>query len=361
MVIGIDVGGANIKYWSSLNRALARRFPLWKFPERLSETIVDDLRQLLSAETSTSAPTSDPPGTRRPVTRERSPSGGDPLALAVTMTGELADCFASRRAGVLSIRDQVVRAASMLKIGSVAFYGTDGDFHSSDAVADQPGLIASANWHALASHVAAEFPTATLLIDLGSTTTDLIPLDHGRVATAATTDHQRLREGSLVYVGCRRTPVCALVDSVRFRGDRCAVMNEVFATIDDACLWAGTVPPDADDFDTADQGPRTIAAAGRRLARMIGLDAEEMAAAELDHLADQVLEAAVAKIEPRLATLDRGGLAVVAGHGNELLRDRLSIPMVYLSDRWGSDAARCAPSRAIAMLYQSRVGEPCGE
>ena len=64
-------------------------------------------------------------------------------------------------------------------------------------------------------------------------------LSAGFVATAAMTDHDRLLEGSLIYVGCRRTPVCALVDRLEFRGSASRVMNELFATIDDARLVLG--------------------------------------------------------------------------------------------------------------------------
>ena len=85
-------------------------------------------------------------------------------------------------------------------------------------------------------------------------------------------DHDRLRRARLSTSGVGRTPVCALVDDLRLREQICRVMNEVFATIDDARLVLGIVPEEPDDSDTADGMPRTETTAANRLARMIGLD-----------------------------------------------------------------------------------------
>ena len=136
--------------------------------------------------------------------------------LAVTMTGELADCFADRAIGVKHIVAHTQRAASRLGIDIVRFYGVDGQFRSAHDATQQDELVAAANWHALANFVARSTVESSILIDVGTTTTDIIPICDGRVATCAKTDFDRLQEGSLVYVGCRRTPVCALLSQVQF-------------------------------------------------------------------------------------------------------------------------------------------------
>ena len=84
-------------------------------------------------------------------------------------------------------------------------------FHDVSAIQRDPALAAAANWLALATLVARLVPDDVgLLIDVGTTTTDLIPLDHGRAAARGRTDTERLQNGELVYAGVRRTPVCAL-------------------------------------------------------------------------------------------------------------------------------------------------------
>src|SRR5947208_2344005 len=71
---------------------------------------------------------------------------------------------------------------------------------------------AAANWLATAVWAGRFAPEgAALLIDAGSTTTDIVPLWNGRPMPLGLTDPDRLRTGELVYTGARRTPVCALL------------------------------------------------------------------------------------------------------------------------------------------------------
>src|ERR1051325_11715665 len=77
-VLALDIGGANLKMAHSAGLAMQRPFALWKQPHRLAAA----LRDLLAE-----APTFD--------------------RLAITMTGELCDCYATKREGVCAILDAV--------------------------------------------------------------------------------------------------------------------------------------------------------------------------------------------------------------------------------------------------------------
>jgi probable H4MPT-linked C1 transfer pathway protein len=332
-IVGVDVGGANLKYAQADGSAASQTFPMWRHPQRLADTIADDLGRF-----------------------------GQIDALAVTMTGELADCFTDRAIGVEHIVSHVCRSASLLGIDEVSFYGVDGRFRDAEDARRDVDSVAAANWHALASFVAREIATDAILVDIGSTTTDVIPLADGRVATAARTDHDRLSEGSLVYVGCRRTPVCALVDHLQWRGRSSAVMNELFATIDDARLVLGNVEQDAEDCDTADGKPRTAQFAANRLARMIGLDRRTVTSGDARDLASQIIASASLRIGESLAILGPQARIVLSGHGQEMLDSRQGAlvsddAIVRLSDQIGCDAARCAPSYAVAKLYHAETVE----
>ena len=68
--------------------------------------------------------------------------------------------------------------------------------------------IASANWRASAELLAQRLPDA-MLVDVGSTTTDLIAVRGGAVAVQGDTDAARLATGAFVYHGVVRTPLCA--------------------------------------------------------------------------------------------------------------------------------------------------------
>ena len=102
---------------------------------------------------------------------------------------------------------------------------------------ESPQLAAASNWHALANFVCRFVTSRTgLLIDVGSTTTDVIPLADGRVAARGRNDTERLLSQELVYRGVGRTPICALTDALPLREQLCPIAAEVFATTADAYL-----------------------------------------------------------------------------------------------------------------------------
>src|SRR4030095_15002559 len=205
-ILGWDVGGANIKVarlhvdGPRAHAVLEHAFPLWREHDRLPSVLA-----------------------------ELADAGGCPPAIAVTMTAELADCFATKRDGVAF----VVGAFQTAFPGSTIWvYGVDGRFRSVDEARDQPHDVAAANWMAGATLVARANPDA-LFLDVGSTTADIIPIIGGRVVAAGCTDTSRLRSGELVYTGCLRTPVCAIVRLVPLHGERCRVAAEHFAVAAD--------------------------------------------------------------------------------------------------------------------------------
>ncbi len=322
-IVGIDIGGANLKYASHCGRTLSRPFAMWRRHEQLASTLAEDLADF---------------------------GGSDEIA--VTMTGELADCFLDRELGVLHIVEHTEQAAAAVGITRVRYYGVDGNFYAATGAKSNVDLIAAANWHALASFVAADVADA-LLIDVGSTTTDIIPICDGRVATEAHNDFDRLLEGSLVYVGCQRTPVCALLDHLCVGGRQIPVMNEWFATIDDARLLLGFQAEDPGDNDSADGKPRTVEFAANRLARMIGLDRRQVDVIAARELARQVADAAKSRIGAAVQkSACASGLLVLSGHGQDLVETSGATEIIQFSDRFGSACSRAAPAYAVARLCQ---------
>jgi probable H4MPT-linked C1 transfer pathway protein len=247
-VLGLDVGGANLKAAHTSGAARTVPFPLWKDSAGLSAAV----RALLE-----SLPPAD--------------------HLALTMTGELCDCFESKRQGVHAILD-AVHAASPLPC---VVWQTTGRFVGPDAARADALRTAAANWLALATFAGRYAPRgAALLVDVGSTTTDVVPLLEGRPVPSERTDPGRLRSGELVYTGDRRTPLCALLGAEG--------AAELFATTLDVYLVLGLVPEDGADRDTADGRPATAAAAHARLARMLCADLETSTFEERQALAEHV-------------------------------------------------------------------------
>ena len=329
-VLGLDIGGANLKAAHSSGRALSVHFALWKSAVRLPEMLGRLFQDM-------------PPFD----------------ILAVTMTGELCDCFENRRQGVLAILDAVTDAAGQTPL---RVWRNDGHFVDVDAARATPLQVASANWLALAMF-AGRYATKgpALLIDIGSTTTDIVPLFDGRPRPKGRTDRERLRSSELVYTGVRRTPLCSVLGG-------CRIAAEVFATTQDAYLLLDHLPEDIADTNTADGRPATKACAEARIARLFCADLETTTAAERRWLAEQALESqtmilgiAFHQAARRLPALPQ--TVLFAGEGEFLIRLALKsqqdIPpcrVVSLSRELGPEISRAACAYAVAILASEKGG-----
>jgi probable H4MPT-linked C1 transfer pathway protein len=333
--LGLDIGGANLKAADGLGSAFSKSFPLWKQPGELT----DALKGLLACS---------PEASR----------------LAVTMTGELADCFDTKAEGVRAILDSVDRAA---QDSEVHVYLTDGRLVPPRQAIESPLLTAASNWHALARFAGRYVPDgAGLLVDIGSTTCDIIPLVHGAPAAHGCTDPDRLLAGELLYTGVTRSPVCAIVDRVPWRENRCPVAQELFATTWDVYLVLGGLEEQPDRTDTADGRPATKEAAHSRLARMLCADGTmvsfreitEIARAVADAQLEQILKAARQVVSRLPEPPDR---VVVCGEGEFMARqvvDRIApgTEVISLGEKLGEDVSKAATAHALAVI--ARETEP---
>jgi len=327
--LALDIGGANVKLADGQGYAASYPFALWKDRDGLA-------RQLRAAIAGS------PPHDH----------------LVVTMTGELADCFASKVDGVTFIL-QAVHAAADGRHTRV--YLVNGTLVSPQVALARPLLAASANWHALACFCGRFAPQRPAwLIDVGSTTVDLVPLSAGRPLAPGETDTDRLLAGQLVYTGVERSPVCALVQSLPYRGQECPVAQELFATTRDVYLLLGDLPEVPTDHHTADHRPATRSAACRRLARMLCASElqfeREDAVACARHVAQQQLAMLVRAARRVLQSMQLPPTAVIlSGHGEFLARRLLAAlawqgETVSLVDKLGPIVSRCAPAHALAVL-----------
>ena len=227
----------------------------------------------------------------------------------ITMTGELCDAFPSRREGVAGL---AAIAANHLAPAAPRLYAGRAGFVELDEAASHAVDIASANWHASAALVALKLPDA-LFIDIGSTTTDIIPVVAGQVAAVGYSDAERLASGELVYTGMTRSFVMSLASRAPFRGAWTPLMNEYFASSADVHRILGDLPDGADKMSTADGREKTVEASRARLARMIGREADEGSDLEWTGLAAWFAEAQIRQIADAASLrLSRNDVAVAA-------------------------------------------------
>jgi probable H4MPT-linked C1 transfer pathway protein len=328
--LGLDIGGATLKAASSTGSARSRPFALWKYPEKLAAELQQFLQGMTYAQ------------------------------IALTMTGELCDCFETKADGVRQIVAAVQEVAS--RSVPLLVWQTNGGFATAERTLEQPSGAAAANWLALATFAARYAGQApTLLIDIGSTTTDIIPIRDGKVVVQGRTDTERLATGELVYIGALRTPVCALCSELTIRGRTYRTMAELFATSHDAYLTLGQITEDPADTTTADGRPATKLHARSRLARMIGADATTFTGADAVEAATQIADT----INTRLASATdevitrslKGKLdkVILSGQGEHLAARILPlhrVPTVSLHAELGPEISKAACAYAVAILAE---------
>jgi hypothetical protein len=265
--LAVDIGGANTKaarlQGSSL-RSVSRPFEVWRDRDALAAVL-----------------------------REIAAEAGDADAVAITMTAELSDAFRTKRDGVAFV---LAAAEEALGDRPLSVLTTTGELVTMGEARARPGDVAAANWMATAL-AAADAHADALLVDVGSTTADIVPIAAGRVAATADNDLDRLQTGELVYTGALRTNLAAIAPRVPLRGGWCPVASESFAISADVHLLLGHIDEGDYDCPTPDGRAATVPFARERIARLVCADVDQLAAGEIDAIAAFLHEAQVRQIE----------------------------------------------------------------
>ncbi len=335
--VGWDLGGAHLKaVWVRDGRVLRVwqvPCPLWQGTDRLMEALQSLLTLLPSR-----------------------------CRHGLTMTGEMVDLFPSRHEGVKVIlktfKSLIANEDPRIFMGSQLIplsILTNKNYNK----------IASNNWQITQHWLAQQCPD-TLLVDIGSTTTDLAPIVSSQPACLGSDDHSRMRHGELLYMGVLRTPLMALAGQVPFEGEWVPLMAEHFASTADVYRILGQLPAHIDQGETADGGPKTGSASIVRLARMVGADREDAPDEAWQRLAAGIREIQLQRLTSgcmRLLSRTHQKLTTLVGAGvgrflmPEVAR-RLELTYYDFGDHLiGAEVehgdfspADCAPAAALALL-----------
>jgi probable H4MPT-linked C1 transfer pathway protein len=341
-IIGWDIGGANIKAaWLAWERGRAgavrvvsQPFEIWREKERLPEV----LRATFSGIA----------------------AGAVPQAMAIMMTAELSDIFATKREGVLFVL-QNVRSC----FPDMASYvlSLSGEFVPLCDAQARPLDFTATNWLASAQWIAGQFPNC-LLIDVGSTTTDIVPVLDGQIGVVGRTDLARLSSGELVFTGVLRTNLAAIVQSVPIAGRSCGVASEYFAVSGDVHLILGHLRPEDYTCSTPDGRPPSVDSARRRLARLVCADIEMLSTEEIDGMARYIylqqihqIREGLSRVLSRLPLL-REHPVIVLGAGAFLgsaAAKSMDLEIRDLSTNWNHEELAVAPCLAAAQLLAEHL------
>jgi (4-(4-[2-(gamma-L-glutamylamino)ethyl]phenoxymethyl)furan-2-yl)methanamine synthase len=276
-ILGWDIGAANIKTaWVEMEqnrivkqRVCSRPFEIWREKERL-------------------------PSELRSIADGFEPNAS-PQFIAITMTAELSDAFSTKREGVAYVLGCVKEC---FPDAPIFVFNLAGEFIPlEEAFAEPLKFIefAATNWIASSLWVSHQNENC-LFIDMGSTTTDIIPILDGKIQALGRTDTDRLTVGELVYTGILRTNVAAIVQSVPIKGKACRVASEYFAVSGDVHLILGNMSAVDYVCNTPDGRAPSIESARARLARIVCADTEMLSADEIEELARYIYEKQIQQV-----------------------------------------------------------------
>ena len=331
--LGLDIGGAHVKsalFEKGSATLPARRtdpYEIYKNPERLHGILME--------------------------IREKQ----EPDRVALTMTGELSDVFANRRVGVRWIINAVVNAMSPLDVRVV---DVDGRLISRSRAAREWGRVASANWAATAAWTARHIDRC-VIVDIGSTTVDILPIVDGAMAVKGKTDLGRLKSGELLYTGYLRTNAAFVRRAIDIDGAVVETSPELFAIMGDVHLLLGDITAKDYTTPTPDGGPKTKKGAAARLARIVLSEPGELGMSVVRSVAVQIKKTQVEKITRAVERIigehgfGDGTPIALMGPGRiylEEIRGALGGNHVFVDEIGGVPIHRVDPAACAAALWE---------
>ncbi len=326
MILGLDIGGANTKitvldnnYYKIFNIYL----PFWKEKEKVIP-ILKEIKEEYN-----------------------------PEYVGLVFTAELADCYKSKKEGVEDIIKKVCSVFNNIYILDV-----NGNFLSpSEAIKNYLSVSAS-NWVASAKFILDNINKECVFIDMGSTTTDIIPIKNKILACK--TDFERLMENQLLYVGTLRTPLSFLANKIKFNGRLINVSSEYFSITADLSIIFNKISPDKYTCDTPDNGGKDLESCLLRVARVVCADREILKDDDIIEIARYFYNSLLNLIKNEVETIkERYNLndIVITGLGEEILKD-IYPESISIKELYGEDVSISFPSFAVASLLAKEINYP---
>ena len=314
-VIGFDIGGANTKVAFMRTekshivdlKTASRYFPVWKDKERLGAMLLeleDEVRGSFRID-----------------------------CIGVTMTAELSDSYRTKREGVNEILTAVEK---MFPTTKILILNANAQLISLSQARMEPLQVAAANWVATGWMVS-QLMRDCIVLDIGSTTTSIIPIVRGAVAAKGGTDLEKLMNGELVYTGSLRTNVVAIVHSIPIGKRVAKVASELFAQTGDVHLILDNINEEDYTVETVDGKGKTKQEAMARLARVVCADTEILNEREIMYIAQYVYDKQVEQVANGLDQVydhienqwDRKPAIVVTGLGRNFLARKAAVQLGF--------------------------------
>jgi len=345
-VLGLDIGGANTKasFLKARNgtvielRTSLEYFPVWRNRREQLSKLLETLKKMITESTKLDA-------------------------VGVTITAELSDAYMTKKEGICHVLDAV--AAVFSEVPTFVL-DVKANLLSVKKARKNTLNVASANWAATGWMVSQMYKNC-IIIDVGSTTTSIIPVIDGKIVAEGRTDLEKLQNGELVYSGSLRTNVATILDGIPVKGRVTRVSSELFSQSGDVHLLLGNIGKEEYTAETCDGRGKTRREASARLARVICADTDMLTEQEIANMAQFVYDRQVEQISEglrqvceRIKPLKENMRIVVAGLGRNFLARKVAEKMGFkdvidMKECLGADATVVSSSVGVALLVASML------
>lgn len=345
-VLGLDIGGANIKaaFLKTQDgivkefRTSMEYFPLWKKGKEQLPRVLEELKKRLVDSTALDG-------------------------VGLTMTAELSDAYWTKKEGVHHVLDC---ANQVFDDVPVFVLDVEAKLLSVKDARREPLKVASANWAATGWMISLLIKNC-IVVDVGSTTTSIIPVINGKIAAEGRTDLEKLQNGELVYSGSLRTNVATIVNGIPVRGMTARVSSELFAQSGDVHLLLDNIKEEDYTAETCDGRGKTRREAMARLARVVCADIDMLTEQEIMDMAQFVYDRQVEQITgglkqvyERIKPLLQKKIVVITGLGRNFLARKAAekagfSEVIDMRELVGAEAAVMSPSVGVALMVTSNL------
>ena len=346
-VLGLDIGGANIKaaFLETKNakliehRELIEYFPIWKKNKNQLQNLLYRINKNLSKSILLDG-------------------------VGITITAELSDAFKTKKEGIKHILETIIEVFTNVPKFIV---DVEANLLSVEDAIQKPYRVASANW-AATGWMISKLIKNCITIDVGSTTTSIIPIVNGKVYAKGKTDLEKLQNGELVYSGSIRTNVATINNWIPVNGINTRVSSEFFAQSGDVHIILENIIKEDYITETPDNRGKTKIESMARLARVVCADIEmlteqeitEMAKFVYDKQVDQIAEG-LEQVSNRVRTLTQNKLKlVVTGLGRKFLAKKAAEKIGFrniidMDEYLGDKSAIGSTSVAVGLMVASNL------
>jgi len=326
MILGIDIGGANTKITEINEKGEFKvhhlYFPMWKNNEKLAEVLKSYSKNVSK--------------------------------VALVTTAELADSYETKKEGVENIVNAVKEAFG----DCISVFDSDCKFISTEEAVQNYMKVSASNWCATADFISKNIEKNCIMVDMGSTTTDIIPIVDGK-AVSGKTDLDRLMNNELLYVGTLRTPLSFLGNKIEFRKTTTNVSSEYFAITGDVSVILGKVTEDEYTCDTPDGKPADKKSSLVRISKVLCSDLNQISVEEAESIAKEYYKIWTGLIKENVETVSKKygiNKVVITGLGEEVLKDALNdFEVISVKEKYGKDVSLATPSFAVAVLLKNEL------